>query len=180
MFGMGMTEILVILVVAMLFLGPDKLPDAARSISKGIRDLRRQTREFQETIEEDHDIGGAIRDIQSALRGDEAPRRPPVRKPPPAEATAAAATTAAAALAEAPVTPEATSTDEAAPAAQAPTTDQAGADAATAAAAPATAERPPAEPDGDADPDADADAAPEDDDLARLIRPAAGAIGRSS
>jgi Sec-independent protein translocase protein TatA len=30
MFGMGGTEILVILIVALLFLGPDKLPDAAK------------------------------------------------------------------------------------------------------------------------------------------------------
>ena len=69
MFGMGMNEILVILVVAMLFLGPEKLPDAAKTISKGIRDLRKQTREFQDTIENDTEIGGAIRDIKSALRG---------------------------------------------------------------------------------------------------------------
>ena len=81
MFGMGMTEILVILVVAMLFLGPDKLPEAAKTISKGIRDLRKQTREFTDTIENDTEIGGAIRDIKSALRGEEI-RRPPVRKVP--------------------------------------------------------------------------------------------------
>ena len=82
MFGMGMNEILVILVVAMLFLGPEKLPDAAKTISKGIRDLRKQTREFQDTIENDTEIGGAIRDIKSALRGEEM-RRPAVKKPPP-------------------------------------------------------------------------------------------------
>jgi sec-independent protein translocase protein TatB len=39
MFGMGGTEILVILIVALLFLGPDKLPDAAKQISKHIRDI---------------------------------------------------------------------------------------------------------------------------------------------
>ena len=44
MFGMGMTEILVILVIAVIFLGPDKLPEAASKISKGIRDIRKQTR----------------------------------------------------------------------------------------------------------------------------------------
>ena len=80
MFGMGMSEILVILLVAALFLGPEKLPDAATKISKGIRDLRRQTRDLQDTIENDTEIGGAIRDLKSALRGDEL-RRPPVRKP---------------------------------------------------------------------------------------------------
>ncbi len=88
MFGMGGTEILVILVVALIFLGPDKLPEAAKSISKGIRDLRAQTRELTSTIENDSELGGAIREIKSALRGDE-PRRPP--RPDPAEARSTAA-----------------------------------------------------------------------------------------
>ena len=63
MFGMGGSEIIVILVIALIFLGPDKLPDATKQISKGIRDLRRATREIQSTIEADEHIGGALRDI---------------------------------------------------------------------------------------------------------------------
>ena len=79
MFGIGGSEILVILVVALLFLGPDKLPDAAKHISKGIRDLRKQSRAIQQTIENDEHIGGAIRDLKSALCGED----PPVRYVPP-------------------------------------------------------------------------------------------------
>src|SRR5262245_54025299 len=82
MFGMGMTEIMVILVVALIFLGPEKLPDAASKISKGIRDIRKQTRELTQTIENDTEIGGAIRELKSALRGEEI-RRPQLRKEPP-------------------------------------------------------------------------------------------------
>lgn len=81
MFGMGGSEILVILIVALLFLGPDKLPEAAKTISKGIRDLKKQTRVLQETIENDEHIGGAIRDLKSALRGDEILPRPVAKKP---------------------------------------------------------------------------------------------------
>lgn len=76
MFGMGGTEIIVILIVALIFLGPDKLPDAAKSISKGIRDFKRSTRDLQETFEADEQFGGALRDIKSALRGEDAPVRP--------------------------------------------------------------------------------------------------------
>ena len=83
MFGIGGTEILVILVIALLFLGPDKLPDAARTISKGIRDLKKQSRALQNQIEADEKIGGAIRDLKSALRGEDLPVRPPVRTEPP-------------------------------------------------------------------------------------------------
>ena len=91
MFGIGGSEIIVILVVALLFLGPDKLPDAAKMVSKGIRDLKKQQRALQQQIENDEQIGGAIRDLKSALRGEpEPPKRPPVRKEPPKEETEAA------------------------------------------------------------------------------------------
>src|SRR5512147_1134051 len=82
MFGMGGTEILVILIVALLFLGPDKLPEAAKQISKGIRDIKKQSRVLQRTIEDDEHIGGAIRDLKSALRGEDEPVRPKPLKPP--------------------------------------------------------------------------------------------------
>ena len=75
MFGMGGSEILVILVVALLFLGPDKLPQAAKQISKGIRDIKKQSRSLQQQIENDEKIGGAIRDLKSALRGEDLPAR---------------------------------------------------------------------------------------------------------
>src|SRR5262249_4762535 len=86
MFGMGGTRILVILIVALLFLGPDKLPEAAKTISEGIRDIKKQSRVLQRTIEDDEHIGGAIRDLRSALRGEDEPYRPPA-KPKELEAT---------------------------------------------------------------------------------------------
>jgi sec-independent protein translocase protein TatB len=81
MFGMGFSEIIVILVIALIFLGPEKLPDAAKSISRGIRDLRKQTKDLQHQIEADEHIGGAIRDLRGALRGE--PERPKTAFPPP-------------------------------------------------------------------------------------------------
>ena len=64
-----MGEIVLIVIVALLVVGPDKLPEAARSLGKGIRDLRRQTKGFQETIDET-EIGDAVRELRAALRGD--------------------------------------------------------------------------------------------------------------
>jgi sec-independent protein translocase protein TatB len=88
MFGMGGSEIIVILIIALIFLGPDKLPEATKAISKGIRDLKKGSRTLQQTIENDEHIGGAIRDLKSALRGEEPVVRPkPLKRKKPAELT---------------------------------------------------------------------------------------------
>ena len=71
MFGMGMWEIAVIAIVALLVVGPDKLPDAAKKLSRGIRDFRKSTRELSKNIEDDTELGSAVRDLKSALRGDD-------------------------------------------------------------------------------------------------------------
>jgi sec-independent protein translocase protein TatB len=69
MFGLGMGEILLIAVVALLAVGPDRLPQAARSIGRGIRDLRKQTTDLQQALEQDSQIGDAVRELRSAWYG---------------------------------------------------------------------------------------------------------------
>jgi Tat protein translocase TatB subunit len=56
MFGIGMTELLVILVVGLLVLGPKRLPELARSLGRGIAEFRRASldlrKEFMDVAEE--------------------------------------------------------------------------------------------------------------------------------
>ncbi len=47
MFGIGMTELLVILVIGLLVIGPKKLPELARSLGKGLAEFRRATTEIR-------------------------------------------------------------------------------------------------------------------------------------
>jgi len=50
MFDMGFTEIILIAIVALLFIGPDKLPDTLRSIARGLGKLKRAFEDTKQTI----------------------------------------------------------------------------------------------------------------------------------
>jgi len=51
MFGLGFTEILMVAVVALLFIGPDKLPDTMKSLAKTLGKVKRAFEDTKSTIE---------------------------------------------------------------------------------------------------------------------------------
>ena len=51
MFGIGTSEILIVLLIALLILGPKEIPKIARSIGRGMRELERAKNEFRQSIE---------------------------------------------------------------------------------------------------------------------------------
>lgn len=56
MFGIGMPELILIMVVALIVIGPKKLPDLAKSLGRALGEFKKATREFKETIEFDHGL----------------------------------------------------------------------------------------------------------------------------
>jgi TatA/E family protein of Tat protein translocase len=62
MLDIGIQELLVIMVLALLIFGPDKLPDLGRRLGRAMREFRRASDEFRSTVEQnlqinvDHDI----------------------------------------------------------------------------------------------------------------------------
>jgi Tat protein translocase TatB subunit len=73
-FGIGMTELLVVLVVALLVLGPKRLPEIARSLGRGMAEFRRASNELRASLSASIDDEPAQRKPERASARDEAAR----------------------------------------------------------------------------------------------------------
>lgn len=62
MFGIGVQELIIIAIIALLIVGPKKLPDLAKTLGKGFRDFKNATE-------------GVTEDLKDALKEDEKPQK---------------------------------------------------------------------------------------------------------
>jgi sec-independent protein translocase protein TatB len=53
MFGLGFGEILIILVLALVLLGPQKLPEVAKQLGKGLRDFKKASDDLKSQFEQE-------------------------------------------------------------------------------------------------------------------------------
>ena len=97
MFGIGTPELLVILLVALIVLGPQRLPEIARALGKGLAELRRATSGLTDEL---HNARIMIEEEARAAERkarEQPPRAASIPAAPPAEPVPAAPAVAAAA-----------------------------------------------------------------------------------
>jgi Tat protein translocase TatB subunit len=56
MFGIGMPEMLLIMAIALIVIGPKKLPDLAKSLGRAFAEFKRATSELKESFEIDSEL----------------------------------------------------------------------------------------------------------------------------
>ena len=63
MFGIGMPEMILILAIALIVIGPKKLPDLAKSLGRAMNEFKKATREIKDSM----DIEGDLQEVKKSL-----------------------------------------------------------------------------------------------------------------
>ncbi|RPI71536.1 MAG: twin-arginine translocase subunit TatB, partial [Desulfobacteraceae bacterium] len=69
MFGIGWLEMILIFVVALIAVGPKKLPELAKTLGKAMGELRKAGQELKDNIGLDDEINQVRRDAADAISG---------------------------------------------------------------------------------------------------------------
>jgi sec-independent protein translocase protein TatB len=70
MFGIGMPELLLLLAIALIVVGPKKLPELAKALGRGIAEFKKATNELKESLEtntEFSELKQSFEDIQETV-----------------------------------------------------------------------------------------------------------------
>ncbi len=63
MFGLGMPEILMILAIALIVIGPKKLPDLAKTLGRAMGEFKRSAQDFKRSI----DVETTVKEFKSGV-----------------------------------------------------------------------------------------------------------------
>ena len=77
MFGIGMPELIVLLVIALIVIGPKKLPELAKSLGRAMGEFKKATRDLKRVMdveEEMSDVKKAFNDISTQAVAEPPPK----------------------------------------------------------------------------------------------------------
>ena len=66
MFGIGLPEMILILALALIVVGPDKLPELARSVAKGVMELKKTVSTLKEDLASDNPFDAVKPELEEA------------------------------------------------------------------------------------------------------------------
>ena len=69
MFGIGLPELIIIMVIALIVIGPSKLPDLARALGKGLAEFKKATQEIKEGLELDEEFRNVKNELVDGTSG---------------------------------------------------------------------------------------------------------------
>jgi len=67
MFGIGLPELIIIMVIALIVIGPSKLPDLARALGKGMAEFKKATQEIKEGLNLDEEFQENLQEVKNGL-----------------------------------------------------------------------------------------------------------------
>ena len=73
MFGIGLPELIIIMVIALIVIGPSKLPDLARALGKGLAEFRKAAQEIKGSLDLDEEIRDIKDDLVDSISGFDRP-----------------------------------------------------------------------------------------------------------
>ena len=89
MFGIGLPELILILLVALIVVGPSRLPELAKGLGKGLREFRKATEEIKHSLADDetfqdleeikHNVRETVEAMKSELSEDLSPAIEPIK-----------------------------------------------------------------------------------------------------
>ena len=68
MFGIGLPEMILILALALIVVGPDKLPELARSVAKGVLELKKTVSSLKENLAEENPFDSVKPELEDAAK----------------------------------------------------------------------------------------------------------------